>query len=151
MHQAFDYTLSHHPIMDVSSITFVPTLNYLLTSSYLHPAGGMTAHTDATPTSPLLFHIKDNSVITTATHEPSLLLLYVHDNPAIMTALNNKISFFFLSKQSSNYNLKSLAASLSRQLSNYDDNSRKSLDAFLLRQFSNYDSDTCRLVTPVDS
>jgi hypothetical protein len=94
-HQAFDNTLSCHPIMNVSNRTSVPTLNALLTSSYLHPASGMMAHTDATPTSLLLFHIKDGTVITTATHEPSLLLLYVHDNPAIMTALNAKNLLLF--------------------------------------------------------
>jgi hypothetical protein len=96
-HQAFDKTLSRHPIMNVSNITSVPALNALLTSSYLYPAGGMMAHTDATPTSLLLFHIKEGTVIRTATHKPSLLLLYVHDDPAIMTALNaqNLLLFFF--------------------------------------------------------
>jgi hypothetical protein len=74
-HQAFDNTLSCCLIMNVSNITSVPALNALLTSSYLHPAGGMTAHTDATPTSLLLPFCQDNSAITTATHEPSLLLL----------------------------------------------------------------------------
>jgi hypothetical protein len=97
-HQAFDNTLSHHPIMNVSNITSVPALNVLLTSSFLHPASGMTAHTDATLTSLLLFHVKDSTVITTATHEPSLLLLYVHDNPAIMTALNTQNLLLFPSK-----------------------------------------------------
>jgi hypothetical protein len=96
LHQAFDNTLSRHPIMNISNITSVPALNALLTSSYMHPAGGMTAHTDATPTSLLLFHVKDSTVIMTATHEPSLLLPYVHDNPAIMTALKaqNLLLFF---------------------------------------------------------
>jgi hypothetical protein len=56
----------------------------------------MTAHTDATPTSLLLFHVKDGTEITIATHEPSYLLLYILDNPAIMTALNaqNLMLFF---------------------------------------------------------
>ncbi len=95
-HQTFHSTLPCRPIMNVSNITSVPTLNALLTSSYLYPAGGMTAHTDATPTSLLLFHIKDGTVIMTETHEPSLLLLYIHDDPAIMTALNaqNLLLFF---------------------------------------------------------
>jgi hypothetical protein len=71
-------------------------LNALPTLSYLHPARGMMAHTDATPTSLLLPFCQDNSAIMTATHEPSLLLLYVHDNPAIMTAFNtqNLLLFF---------------------------------------------------------
>ncbi len=43
------------------------------------------AHTDATPISLLLFHVKDGTVITTATHEPSLFLLCVKDNSEIMT------------------------------------------------------------------
>ncbi len=37
-HQVFDNTLSQLLIMNVSNITSVPTLNALLTSSYLHPA-----------------------------------------------------------------------------------------------------------------
>jgi hypothetical protein len=73
-HQAFDNTLSRCPIMNVSNITSVPALNALLTSSYLHPAGGMTAHIVATPTSLLLLHVKDVPVITTTIHNPSLLL-----------------------------------------------------------------------------
>jgi hypothetical protein len=84
-HQAFDNTLSRHPIMNVSNITSVPTLNALLTLSYLHPASGMTAHIDATPTSLLLLHIKDFPVITATTHDPSLLLPLCQDNSAIMT------------------------------------------------------------------
>ncbi len=83
--------------MNISNITSVPALNALLTSSYMHPAGGMMARTDATPTSLLLFNVKDGTVITAATHEPSLLLLYVHDNPAIMTALNAQhLLLFFI-------------------------------------------------------
>ncbi len=42
------------------------------------------AHTDATPTILLLFHVKDGTVITTATHEPSHFLLCVEDNSEIM-------------------------------------------------------------------
>jgi hypothetical protein len=85
--------------MNISNITSVPALNALLTSSYLHTASGMTAHTDATPTSLLMLHVKDGTVIMTATHEPSLLLLYVHDNPAIMTALNaQNLLLFFIQK-----------------------------------------------------
>ncbi len=42
------------------------------------------AHIDATPASLLLFHVKDGTVITTATHEPSLFLLCVEDNSGIM-------------------------------------------------------------------
>jgi hypothetical protein len=68
-HQAFDNTLSHRPIMNISNITSVPVMNALLTSSYLYAAGGMTAHTDATPKSLFLFHAKDSTVITTATHD----------------------------------------------------------------------------------
>jgi hypothetical protein len=49
-HQAFDTSLSHRLIMNVTDTTSVHALNALLTSSYLHPAAGMTAHTDATPT-----------------------------------------------------------------------------------------------------
>jgi hypothetical protein len=97
-HQAFDNTLSRRLIVNVSNITSIPALNVLLTSKYLHPAGGMMAHTDATPTSLLLFHVKDDTVITTATHEPSLLLLYIHDNPAIMTALSTQNLLLFLFK-----------------------------------------------------
>ncbi len=74
-HQAFDNTSSRCPIINVSSITSVPALNALLSSSYLHPTSGMTAHTDATPISLLPPSCWDNSAITTATHEPSLLLL----------------------------------------------------------------------------
>jgi hypothetical protein len=73
-HQAFDNTLSRCLIMTVSNITSVPALNALLTSCYLHPAGGMTAHIDATPTSLLLLHVKDVPVITATIHDPSLLL-----------------------------------------------------------------------------
>jgi hypothetical protein len=73
-HQAFDNTLSCCPIMNVLNITSVPTLNALLTSSYLHPASGMTAHIDATPTSLLLLHVKDIPVITATIHDPNLLL-----------------------------------------------------------------------------
>ncbi len=73
-HQAFYNILSRHPIMNVSNITSVPALNALLTSSYLHLAGGMTAHIDATQTSLLLLHIKDVPVITGTIHDPSLLL-----------------------------------------------------------------------------
>ena len=73
-HQAFDNTLSCCPIMNVSNKTTVPALNALLTSSYLHPAGGMMAHIDATPTSLLLLHVKDVPVITATIHDPSLLL-----------------------------------------------------------------------------
>ncbi len=82
--------------MNVSNITSIPALNALLTTSYLHPAGDMTAHTDATPTSLLLFLVKEGTVIMKETYEPSILLLYVHDNPAIMTALNaqNLLLFF---------------------------------------------------------
>jgi hypothetical protein len=83
-HQAFDNTLSRQPIMNISNITSVPALNALLTSSYLHPAGGMRAHTDATPTSLLLFYTKDGTVITTATHKPSLFLLCIEDNSEII-------------------------------------------------------------------
>jgi hypothetical protein len=73
-HQAFDNTLSCCPIMNVSNKTTVPALNALLTSSYLHPAGGMMAHIDATPTSLLLLNVKDVPVITATIHDPSLLL-----------------------------------------------------------------------------
>jgi hypothetical protein len=73
-HQAFDNTLSCHPILNISNITSVPALNALLTSSYLHPAGGMMAHIDATPTSLLLLHLKDVQVITATIYDPSLLL-----------------------------------------------------------------------------
>ncbi len=83
-HQAFDNTLSRQPIMNISNKTSVPALNALLTSSYLHAAGGMMAHTDATPTSLLLFHVKDGTVIMTASNEPSLFLLCVKDNSEIM-------------------------------------------------------------------
>ncbi len=84
-HQAFDNTLSHCPIKNVSNITSVPALNGLLTSSYLHPAAsGMTAHIDATPTSLLLLHVKDVPVITATIHDPSLLLPLYQDNSAIM-------------------------------------------------------------------
>jgi hypothetical protein len=83
-HQAFDYTLFSCPIMNVSNITSVPALNALLTSSYLHPDSGMTAHIDATPTSLLLFHVKDVPVITATIHDPSLLLPLCRDYSAIM-------------------------------------------------------------------
>jgi hypothetical protein len=73
-HQAFDHTLSRCPIMNVSNKTLVPALNALLTSSYSHPAGGMTAHIDATPTSLLLLHIKVVLVNMATIHDPSLLL-----------------------------------------------------------------------------
>jgi hypothetical protein len=72
--QAFDDILSNCPIMNISNITSVLALNALLISSYLHPAGGMTAHIDATPTSLLLLHVKDVPVITATIHDPSLLL-----------------------------------------------------------------------------
>jgi hypothetical protein len=47
-----------------------------------------------------LFHALFGSAITTARiHTPSLLLVYVHDNPAIMTALNSQnLLLFFCSK-----------------------------------------------------
>jgi hypothetical protein len=83
-HQAFDNTLSCRTIMYVLNITSVPALNALLTSSYLHAASGMMAHNDATPTSLLLFQVKDGTVIKTATHDPSLFLLCVKDNSEIM-------------------------------------------------------------------
>jgi hypothetical protein len=118
-HQAFDNTLFRQPIMNISNKTSVPALNAPLTSSYLHAAGGMTAHTDATPTSLLLFHIKEGTVITTATHKQSLfllciednsvimatslLLLYNHDNPAIMTSLNaQNLMLFFVQNDPAN-------------------------------------------------
>ncbi len=70
--------------MNVSNITSVLTLNALLTSSYLHPAGGMMAHIDATPTSFLLLHVKDVPVIMATTHDPSLLLPLCQDSSATM-------------------------------------------------------------------
>jgi hypothetical protein len=73
-HQAFDNFLFHCPIINTSNITFVPALNAPLTSSYLHPAGGMMAHIDATPTSLLLLHVKDVPATTATIHDPSLLL-----------------------------------------------------------------------------
>jgi hypothetical protein len=84
-HQAFDNTLSRRPIMNISSKISVPALSALLTSSYLHAAGGMMARTEATPTSLLLFYVKDGTVVTTATHEPSLFLLCIKDNSKIIT------------------------------------------------------------------
>jgi hypothetical protein len=85
--------------MNVSNTTSVPALNALLTSSYLHPAGGMTANTNATLTSLLLPLCQNNSAITTATYKPSLSLLYAHDNSAIMTAFNTQyLLLFFCSK-----------------------------------------------------
>jgi hypothetical protein len=115
-HQAFDNTLSRCLIMNVSNITSVPALNAPLTSSYLHPASGMMAHIDATPTSLLLLHVKDvpvimatihdpsllppccqnNSAITTATHAQNLLLLCIQDNTAITMAThtNFKLQLF---------------------------------------------------------
>jgi hypothetical protein len=115
-HQFFDNTLSHRQIMNVSNITFVPTLNALLTSSYLHPAGGMVAHTDATLTSLLLFHVNNSPAIMTKIHNPSLLLffypissanttalnaprlplLYIHDNPAIMMATHTNLMLLYV-------------------------------------------------------
>jgi hypothetical protein len=86
-HQAFENTLSCRLIMKVSNKTSVPALNALLTSRYLHPAGAMMAHTDATPTSLLLFHIKDGTVIMSSIHDPSLLLPFYHIGSAITTAL----------------------------------------------------------------
>ncbi len=44
----------------------------------------MTAHIDATPTSLLLLHVKDDPVITATIHDPSLLLPLCQDNSAIM-------------------------------------------------------------------
>jgi hypothetical protein len=41
-HEAFDNSLSRHPIMNVSKTTSVPTLNALLISNYLHP--GLDSH-----------------------------------------------------------------------------------------------------------
>jgi hypothetical protein len=73
-HQAFDNTLSRYLIMNISKITSVPALNVLLTSSYLHPAGGKMAHIDATPSSLLLLCVKDVPVIMATIHDPSLLL-----------------------------------------------------------------------------
>jgi hypothetical protein len=48
----------------------------------------MTAPTDATPTSLLLIHIKDSTVILTTIHDPSLLLPFYCIGSAITTALN---------------------------------------------------------------
>jgi hypothetical protein len=96
-HQAFDNTLSRCPIMNISNITSVPALNALLTSSYLHPDGGMTAHIDATPTSLLLLHIKDVPVITATIHDPSCLLPLCWDHSAIM--MTTRANFLLLSVQ----------------------------------------------------
>jgi hypothetical protein len=84
-HQGFDNTLSHCPVMNVLNITSVLALNALLTSSYFHPAGGMMAHIDATPTSFFLLHVKDIPVIMATIHDPSLLLPLCQDNSAITT------------------------------------------------------------------
>jgi hypothetical protein len=107
-HQAFDISLSHRPIMNVTNTISVPALNTLRTSSYLHPAGGMTAQIDATLPGLLLHQHVNNypaiittihdpshllpfygigSAITTVLNTPSLLLLYVCNNLAIMTSL----------------------------------------------------------------
>jgi hypothetical protein len=86
--------------------------NKMMSLSILHPAKRMANHAipryllrffvqnnpAITISSLLLFHVKDSTVITTSTHDPSLLLLYHHDNPAIMTALIAQISCYFLFK-----------------------------------------------------
>ena len=84
-HQPFDNTFSCCPTMNISNITSVSALNALLTLSNLHAVCGMMAHTDATPTSILLIHMKDGTVITTANHKPRLFLLPVKENSEIMT------------------------------------------------------------------
>jgi hypothetical protein len=72
-------------------LTSVPILNVTLTSSYLGSVGGMIACIDATPTSLLLFQIKDGPVITAKTHEPSLLLPNVHNDSAITMAAHTNV------------------------------------------------------------
>ncbi len=84
-------------------MTKVPAMTTAITKAtikliecFLHPA--KTGANNATNKSEsLLLHALFGSAITTARiHTPSLLLLYVHDNLAIMTALNtqNLLLFF---------------------------------------------------------
>jgi hypothetical protein len=91
-HQAFDNSLSHHMTMNITNTTSVSALNGLLTSSYLHTANGMMAHIYATPTSLLLFHVKDGQLVTITTHAPNLLLISTQECSAIMTATHTDFS-----------------------------------------------------------
>jgi hypothetical protein len=86
-----------------ATMTKVPAMTTAITKAtikliecFLHPA--KTGANNATNKSEsLLLHALFGSAITTARiHTPSLLLLYVHDNLAIMTALNtqNLLLFF---------------------------------------------------------
>jgi hypothetical protein len=71
-----------------------------LDECFLHPSRS-SANNATNKKEILLLHAHFGSAITTAKiHTPSLLLLYVHDNPAIMTAFNaqNLLLFFIYIK-----------------------------------------------------
>jgi hypothetical protein len=66
--------------MNISNTTSGPALNGLLTSSYLHPAGGMTDQNDAAPMCLLLLHVDNGPAIMATTHEPNLFKFFVQND-----------------------------------------------------------------------
>jgi hypothetical protein len=83
-------------------ITAIAKATIKLVECFLHPTKtGANNATDKSE-SPLLYALFGSAITTERIHTPSLLLLYVHDDPAIMTALNaQNLLLCFFSKLSS--------------------------------------------------
>ncbi len=67
-----------------------------LVECFLHPTKTGANNATNKSESPLLHALFGSAITTARIHTPSLLLFYIHDNPAIMTALNaqNLLLFF---------------------------------------------------------
>jgi hypothetical protein len=86
-----------------ATMTQVPAITTAITKAtiklvkcFLHPAKTGANNTTNISESLLLHALFGSAIITTRIHTPSLLLLYIHDNPANMTVLNtqNLLLFF---------------------------------------------------------
>jgi hypothetical protein len=78
-----------------TTMTQVPTITTAITKAtiklvecFLHPAKTGANNTTNKSESPLLHALFGSAITTARIHTPSLLLFYVHDDPAIMTVLN---------------------------------------------------------------